>query len=159
MVIIELICGLVNLKVKQRRLHNDMSTREQQRNPRMHNTTLLTPLLRCESVAFGTLRSIFECCCIRVESKNLALIKTIRFECKDITNIFSAQRNTEKSYVIIPLPSFLFIGFNMLTNLILKRKFSAFMQDYKGFQTKLCKLNTFIQKPLVNSEKRSIFAV
>ena len=32
-----------------------------------------------------------------------------------ITNIFSAQRNTEKSYVIIPLPSFLFIGFNMLT--------------------------------------------
>ena len=33
------------------------------------------------------------------------------------------------------------------------------MQDYKGFQTKLCKLNTFIQKPLVNSEKRSIFAV
>lgn len=54
-----------------------------------------------------------------------------------ITNIFSAQRNTEKSYVIIPLPSFLFIGFNMLINLILKRKISIILREYKGFFTKL----------------------
>lgn len=47
----------------------------------------------------------------------------------------------------------------MLTNLILKRKFSMILREHKGFFTKLCMLNTFIQKPLVNSEKRSIFVV
>jgi len=54
MVIIELICGLVNLKGKQRRLQNDtVYTGNCDINLRKHNTTLLTPLLRCES---GSLR-------------------------------------------------------------------------------------------------------
>jgi hypothetical protein len=49
MVIIELICGLVNLKGKQRRLQNDtISTGNRKIAFDGNNTTLLTPLLRYE---------------------------------------------------------------------------------------------------------------
>lgn len=49
MVIIELICGLVNLKGKQRRSSNDKAIPlEPRSNLDERNTTLLTPLLRYE---------------------------------------------------------------------------------------------------------------